>query len=75
MEELTGVVRSTEMKQSEAALGEVGKWRITSPSSSGAEIRPASTDTRGLRSGGSMAVRWRAAAQLSRARRQRPGGR
>jgi hypothetical protein len=40
---------------------------MASPSSSGAEIGPASTDTRGLRSGGSMAVRWRTAAQLSRA--------
>jgi hypothetical protein len=68
MEELTCVVRSTEMKQSEAASGEVGKWRIASPSSSGAEIRPASTDTRGLRSGGNAIMRWRAAVQLSRAR-------
>jgi hypothetical protein len=68
MEELTGVVRLTEMEQSEMASGEVGKWRMASPSSSGAEIRPASTDTRGLRSGGSVAVRWRAATQLSRAR-------
>jgi hypothetical protein len=58
MEELTDVVRSTETKQSEAASGEVGKWRIASPSSSGVEIRPASTDTPGLRSGGSVAVRW-----------------
>jgi hypothetical protein len=32
------------------------------------EVRLASTDTRGLRSGGSVAVRWQAAAQLSRAR-------
>jgi hypothetical protein len=68
MEELTGVVHSTETKQSEAASGEVGKWRIASPSSSGAEIRPASTDTRGLRSGSSVAVSWRAATQLSRTR-------
>jgi hypothetical protein len=57
MEELTGMVRSTETKQSEAASGEVGKWRIASPSSSDAEIRPASTDTCGLRSGDSVAVR------------------
>jgi hypothetical protein len=47
---------------------EVEKWRMAYPSLSGAEIRPASTDTRGLRSGGSVAVRWREAAQLSRAR-------
>jgi hypothetical protein len=66
MEELIGVVRSTETKQSEAASGEV-KWRIASPSSSGVEIRPASTDTHDLRSGGIVAVRWRAAAKLSRA--------
>jgi hypothetical protein len=58
-EELTGVARSTEMKQSETVSGEVEKWRMASPSSSGAEIRLASTDTRGLRSGGSVAVRWR----------------
>jgi hypothetical protein len=67
MEELTGMVRSTETKQSEAASGEVGKWQIASPSSSGAEIRPASTDTRGLRSGGSVAVRWRAGVASVRA--------
>jgi hypothetical protein len=67
MEELTSVARSTEMKQSETMSGEVGKWRMASPSSSGAEIRPASTDTRDLRSGGSVAVRWWVAAQLSRA--------
>jgi hypothetical protein len=48
-EELTGVARSTEMKPSETASGEVEKWRMVSPSSSGAEIRPASTDTSGLR--------------------------
>jgi hypothetical protein len=68
MEELTGVARSTKMKQSETASGEVGKWRMASPSSSGAEIRPASTDTRSLCSGDSVAVRWRAAVQLSCAR-------
>jgi hypothetical protein len=67
-EELTGVERSTEAKLSETASGEVEKWRMASPSSSGAEIRAASMDTRGLRSGGSVAVRWRAAMQLSRAR-------
>jgi hypothetical protein len=61
----SGVARSTETKQSETASGEVGKWRMASPSSSGAEIRPASTDARGLRSGGSVAVRWRTVAQLS----------
>jgi hypothetical protein len=64
----SSMARSTETKQSEMASGEVGKWRMASPSSSGAEIRPASTDTRGLRSGGSVAVRWRAAAQLLHAR-------
>ncbi len=67
-EELTGVARSTEMKQSKTASGEVEKWRMASPSSSGAEIRTTSMDTRGPRSGSSVAVRWRAATQLSRVR-------
>jgi hypothetical protein len=78
MEELTGVVRSTEMKQRQSGQRRRARWRsgrIAFPSSSGAEIRPASTDTHVLRSGGNVAVRWRAAEQLSRVRRQRSGGR
>jgi hypothetical protein len=71
MEELTSVVRSTETKQRRSVQRRRARWRsgrIAFPSSSGAEIRPASTDTHDLRSGGSVAVRWRAAEQLSRAR-------
>jgi hypothetical protein len=55
MEELTGVVRSMETKQSEATSGEVGKWQIASPSSSGREVacsREAITRARRQRLGG-----------------------
>jgi hypothetical protein len=67
MEELTEVVRSMETKKRRSGQRRRARWRsgrIAFPSSSGTEIRPASTDTRGLRSGGSVAVRWLAAEQL-----------
>jgi hypothetical protein len=76
MEELTGVVRSTEMKQSEATSGEVEKWpnslsqleRCGDKAGLDRHTRPALGQQRGREvAGGRTAV--------TRAHRQRPGGR
>jgi hypothetical protein len=74
MEELTDVVRLAEAKQrqrNDADIdvgrgGEQGRKKFLQPERR--EDKVGLGGTRGLRSSGSMAVRWRAATQLSRAR-------
>jgi hypothetical protein len=73
MEELTGVVRSVEAKQRQrndadndvGRGGEQGRKKFLQPERR--EDKAGLDGTRGLRSGGSVAVRWSAATQLSRA--------
>jgi hypothetical protein len=71
MEELTGVVRLAEAKQRQrndadsdvGRGGEQGRKKFLQPERR--EDKAGLGGTRGLRSGGSMAVRWWAATQLS----------
>jgi hypothetical protein len=74
MEELTGVVHSVEAKQRQRNYadsdvgwgGEQGRKKFLQPERR--EDKACLGDTHGLWSGGSVAMRWQAATQLSRAR-------